>query len=176
MECKKALEEADGDTEEARKILQKKSGAKAGKKADRSLGAGTIAAYIHAGGTVGAMVELSCETDFVARNDEFKQLAYDIAMHVAAMDPQFVSEEDITEKDREEMKAHFREEVEGMDKPEEVKNTVLENKTNIYFEERTLTKQAFVKDADKTINDLLDEAVQKFGERTQVTNIARLAI
>jgi len=176
MQCKKALEEADGDMEKAIMILKKKSGEIASKKSGRSLGSGTIAAYIHAGGAVGSMVELSCETDFVAKNEEFKKLAYDIAMHAAATNPEFVSQEDVSEEDKKKATEMFTKEVEESDKTEEIKQKMLEGKIGAYFNERTLLEQAFIKNPDITIRGLLEEAVQKFGERTEVTNFARFAI
>jgi len=176
MQCKKALEEAKGDMEKAIMLLKKKSGEVALKKAGRSLGAGTIAAYIHAGGTVGVMVELSCETDFVAKNEEFKKLAYDIAMHAAATNPEFISSDDISDEDKKKAMEMFEKEVKESDKPEEIKKKMLEGKLNSYFNERTLLDQPFVKNPDVTIKGLLESAVQKFGERTEVTNFTRFAI
>jgi len=176
MQCKKALEEAGGDMEKAVMLLKKKSGEIASKKSGRSLGSGTIAAYIHAGGSVGSMVELSCETDFVAKNEEFKQLAYDIAMHAAATNPEFISLSDISSEDKKKAMEMFEKEVEKSDKPEEIKKKMLEGKLNAYFNERTLLEQSFVKNSDVTIKGLLEEAVQKFGERTEVTNFTRFSI
>ncbi len=176
MQCKKALEEAEGDMEKAVMLLKKKSGEIASKKAGRSLGSGTIAAYIHAGGSVGSMVELSCETDFVAKNEEFKQLAYDIAMHAAATNPEFISPDDISDEDKKKAMEMFEKAVAESDKPEEIKKKMLEGKLSSYFNERTLLEQSFVKNPDVTIKGLLEEAVQKFGERTEITNFTRFAI
>jgi len=176
MQCKKALEEASGDMEKAIMLLKKKSGEIASKKSDRSLGSGTIAAYIHAGGTVGSMIELSCETDFVAKNEEFKKLAYDIAMHSAATNPEFVSVDDISEDDKKKAVEMFEKEVNESDKPEDIKKKMLEGKLNSYFNERILLEQSFVKNPDITIKGLLEEAVQKFGERTEITNFVRFSI
>lgn len=176
MQCKKALEEAKGDMEKAIMLLKKKSGEVALKKAGRSLGAGTIAAYIHAGGTVGVMIQLSCETDFVAKNEEFKKLAYDIAMHGAATNPEFISSNDISPEDKKKAMDMFASEVKESDKPEEIKKKILEGKLNSYFNERTLLEQSFVKNPDTTIKGLLENAVQKFGERTEVTNFTRFAV
>jgi len=176
MQCKKALEEAGGDMEKAAMLLKKKSGEIASKKAGRSLGSGTIAAYIHAGGSVGSMVELSCETDFVAKNEEFKKLAYDIAMHAAATNPEFISSEDISAEDKDKAMEMFEKEVAKSDKPEEIKKKMLEGKLNAYFNESTLLEQSFVKNPDMTIKGLLESAVQKFGERTEITNYTRFSI
>lgn len=157
-------------------LLKKKSGEVALKKAGRTLGSGTIAAYIHAGGAVGVMVELSCETDFVAKNEEFKKLAYDIAMHIAATNPEFISPDDISPEDKKKAMEVFASEVKESDKPEDIKKKMLEGKLNSYFNERTLLEQSFVKNPDTTIKGLLESAVQKFGERTEVTNFTRFAI
>lgn len=174
MQCKKALEESEGDIDKAKIALAKISRQQAEKKASRNLGAGTIAAYIHQGGSVGSMVELSCETDFVAKNEEFQQLAKDIAMHVAATSPLFLKMEDITEEDKAKAKELFEEEAEG--KPEELKGQIIEGKLNAHFGERTLLEQDYIKDSSKKIKNLLDEAVQKFGERTEVSRFERFAI
>ncbi len=174
MQCKKALEEAEGDIEKAKVILQKYSKAAADKKADRTLGAGSIATYIHQGGKVGTLVELMCETDFVSKNEEFQALARDIAMHIAALAPQFLRKEDIKEEDMIAAKAVYAEEVEG--KPEELKEKILQGKLDAYFNEKTLLEQSFIKNPDKTIKLMLDEAIQKFGEKVEVTRFTRYSI
>jgi elongation factor Ts len=176
MQCKKALEETGGDMEKALLFLKRKSGEIASKKASRNLGAGTIAAYIHAGGKVGTMVELSCETDFVAKNEDFKKLAYDIAMHIAATNPSFLSTDDISEDDKKKATEMLMKEVEKTDKPEEIKKKMLEGKLSSFFNEQTLLEQPFIKNPDVTIKGLIEEAVQKFGERTEITNFARFSV
>lgn len=173
MQCRKALEEADGDMEKAIVILQKKSGEIAQKKSDRTLGAGTIASYIHGAGTVGAIVELSCETDFVAKNEEFKALAYDLAMQVAATDPQFLKMEDIDDEAKKTASEVFLAEVEG--KPEDLKAKILDGKLLSYFGENTLLEQPFIKNPDMKIKDLITGAVQKFGERTEIRRFVRFS-
>lgn len=174
MQCKKALEEADGDIEKARIILAKKSKASAEKKQDRDLGAGVVASYIHAGDSVGVLVELLCETDFVARNEEFKKLGYEIAMHIAAMNPEFKTTDEITDEDKKKAQEVFAEEV--ADKPEELRQQILDGKMESFFETRVLMSQPYIKDGSKTIQALTDEAVQKFGERVEVGRFARFAI
>jgi elongation factor Ts len=174
MQCKKALEEAAGDIEKAEILLRKFSKKAADKKADRELKAGTVATYVHGDGAVGAMVELLCETDFVSKNEEFKNLARDIAMHVVAAAPQFVRESEISEKDTEKAKEIFSEEAEG--KPEEIKAKIIEGKLSAYFAEKTLMKQAYIKNPDKAIEQLVEEAIQKFGEKTEIGRIARFSI
>jgi len=172
MQCRKALEEAKGDLEKAEVILRKRSGAAADKKADRELGAGAVAAYVH-DGSIGAMVLLSCETDFVARNEEFPQLAREIAMQVAATNPSYLSESDIAPEALEAAKAVFREEVK--DKPSDMQEKILEGKMAAYFKDQVLLNQPYIKDEGKTIRDLVTEASQKFGERVEVTRFARFS-
>lgn len=174
MQCKKALEEVDGDIEKAKVILQKYSKAAADKKSDRTLGSGTIAAYIHQGGSVGVLVELMCETDFVSKNEAFQTLAKDIAMHVAALAPQFLRKEDVQEADIIAAKEVFAEEVEG--KPEDLKEKILAGKLDAYLNEKILLEQSFIKNPDKKIAQLLDEAIQKFGEKVEVTRFTRYSI
>jgi elongation factor Ts len=173
MQCHKALEEAGGDMEKAIVILQKRSGEIAQKKSERTLGAGIVSSYIHAAGSVGAIVELSCETDFVAKNEGFKALAYDLAMQVAATDPQFLKMEDINEEARKTASEVFAEEVK--DKPEDLKAKILEGKLNAYFGENTLMEQPFIKNPDMKIKDLITGAVQKFGERTEIRRFVRFS-
>lgn len=172
MQCRKALEEAGGDLEKAEVILRKKSGASADKKADRELGAGAIGSYVH-DGSIGAMVLLSCETDFVARNPEFPALAREIAMQVAATNPAFGRIEQIPAEVREKAREVFVKEVEG--KPEEMKEKILEGKLESYFRDQVLMEQVYIKDESKTIKGLIAEATQKFGERIEVSNFARFS-
>ena len=174
MQCKKALEEAGGDVEKAKVILRKHSAAIAGKKADRTLGAGIAAAYTHAGGQVVAAVVLGCETDFVSKNQEFGKLAYEIAMHVAAMNPQFRARDDVKETDIEAAKAVFEKEAENV--PENVRNKAIQGKLESYLAERILLDQPFVRDASITIRGLIESAVQKFGEKIEVVRFERLSV
>lgn len=174
MQCKKALEEAGGDIEKATIILLKKSSEAAVKKEGRELGAGAIAAYIHNTGTVGVMVELMSETDFVANNEEFKKLAYDVAMHIAASNPEFLKKDDINEEVKSKAREVFMKEVEG--KPEEMKEKILSGKLDSYFNERVLLEQPFVKNPDVTIQNLIDQAIQKFGEKIVIGRFVRFSI
>ncbi len=174
MQCKKALEEAGGDMEKAILILQKNSKATALKKTGRTLGAGVVQSYLHSTGNVGALVELMCETDFVAKNEEFKALAYDIAMHIVATDPQYTRREDVSPEAQKAVEDLFQEEVK--DKPEDLKQKILEGKLNSYFAERTLLDQPFVKNPELTIRELIEKAVQKFGEKTEVGRFARFSV
>ncbi|PIR83796.1 elongation factor Ts [Candidatus Kaiserbacteria bacterium CG10_big_fil_rev_8_21_14_0_10_51_14] len=174
MQCKKALEEAGGDIEKAKLMLRKASAAIATKKADRTLGAGVAAAYTHAGGSVVGAVVLGCETDFVSKNEDFQKLAYDIAMHVAAMNPSFRIREDITEADLTTMREVFEKEVQNV--PEAARGKALEGKIDSVLKERVLLEQPFVKDSTTTIRGLLDSAVQKFGEKVEVVRFERLSV
>jgi elongation factor Ts len=174
MQCKKALEEADGDMDKALVILRKQAGAVALKKGDRELGSGTIACYLHGEGTVGAMVELSCETDFVSKNEDFKALAYEIAMQVAASNPEFLKKEEVTDEAMAKAKEVFTKEV--ADKPADMQEKILEGKLNAYFKDKILLEQSFIKDEGRTIADLISEAVQKFGERTEIRRFVRFSV
>lgn len=174
MQCKKALEEAGGDEEKAMILLRKKGAEIAAKKGDREFGAGAVSAYIHANGAVGAMVELVSETDFVSNNAEFKALAYDIAMHVSATNPDFIRKEEIDENAKTKAMEVFQAEVEG--KPENLKEQILAGKLEAYFKDKILLEQPFIKNPDLTIQQLLDNAVQKFGERIEVAGFKRMAI
>lgn len=172
MQCKKALEEAGGDVAQAEVILRKRSGSAAEGKSDRELGAGAVASYIH-GGEIGSMVLLSCETDFVARNPEFPALAREIAMQVAATNPLYLRDTDIDEVARTAAETVFKEEVK--DKPAEMQEKILEGKMQSYFKDMVLMNQLFIKDDSKTIQQLVDEASQKFGERVEVTRFVRFS-
>jgi elongation factor Ts len=174
MQCKKALEEAEGDMEKAQILLRKLSKKAADKKADRTLGAGVVASYIHGEGSVGAMVELLCETDFVSKNEDYKTLARDIAMHIAAAAPSYVKESDISESDRTKATEIFKEEV--ADKPEEMQEKILEGKLAAYFAEKVLLKQTYIKNPEQTIEQLVEEGIQKFGEKIEIGQMSRFSI
>lgn len=174
MQCKKALEEAGNDMEKAKVLLRKISAQVAEKKADRELGSGTVAAYVHSNNKVAGLVVLACETDFVAKNEEFKALAHDIAMHVAAMAPSFITKDEVKEEDITAAKAVFMEEV--ANKPAEMQEKILEGKINSYLKDKVLTEQPFFKDETRTIAELVKEAVQKFGERVEITRAERFGV
>ncbi len=176
MQCKKALENAGGDMSKALEMLKAKGAEIASKKSGRALASGAIAAYIHGNATVGAMVLLLCETDFVARNEEFKSLAYDIAMHVTAMNPEFVSLKDITEERRAETRLLFEKEVKESDKPKEIQEKMLAGKMETYFKERTLREQPFIKNPEQTIGELVTGAIQKFGENIDIGQFVRFSV
>ncbi|MBL8158429.1 elongation factor Ts [bacterium] len=174
MQCKKALEEAGGDLEKAIVILRKIAAAGAGKKADRELAAGVAAAYTHAGGQVVGAIVLACETDFVSRNPEFQQIAYDIAMHVAAMRPEFITKEQVKEEDIAKAREVFTQEAASV--KEEMRAKVIDGKLESFIKEKVLLDQPFVKNGDITIRQLIESGVQKFGEKIEVVRMERLAV
>jgi elongation factor Ts len=174
MQCRKALEEAGGDKEKAIILLRKKGAEIASKKGDRTLGAGVVASYVHNNKTLGAMVELLSETDFVANTPEFSALAYDIAMQVSATKPDFVSKSEISEEDKVKAQEVFAKEVEG--KPAELKEKILQGKLDAYFQDKILLEQPFIKNPDLTIGQMIENAVQKFGEKIEVAKFVRMGI
>ncbi|SMO51297.1 elongation factor Ts [Balnearium lithotrophicum] len=176
VECKKALQEAGGDIEKAVEILRKKGAAKAAKKADRATAEGIVVSYIHAGGKVGALVELSCETDFVARTEDFKQLGHEIAMQVAAMSPEFVSREEVPSELVEKEKEILRQQALSEGKPEHIVEKIVEGRLSKFFSEKCLLEQPWIKDDSKTIKDLLTDYITKLGENIKVKRFCRFEI
>lgn len=177
VDVKKALEEAGGDVEKTIEILRKKGAIKAAKKAtERTTKEGIVEAYMHAGGKVGVLVELLCETDFVARNEEFKALAHDLALHVAATDPLYLSSETVPAEVIEKEKELAAEEFAGSGKPASVVEKIVEGKIAKWYSERCLLEQAFVKDEDVLIKDLINNVSAKVGEKIEVKRFCRYAI
>jgi len=174
MQCKKALVEAGGDMDKAIIILKKKRSEAADKKSDRKLGAGTVGAYIHNTNEVAAMVLLACETDFVSKNEEFVALARDIAMHIAATDPKYVSKAELPEEAITKAKEVFAAELVG--KPVEMQEKIMEGKLASYFKDQILMEQDFIKNPDVTIGEMVTGAVQKFGENVSIAQISRLSL
>lgn len=174
MQCKKALEEAGGDMDKALIILKKKRSEAADKKSDRVLGAGSVGAYIHNTNEVAAMVLLASETDFVAKNEEFIALAREMAMQVAATNPTYVTKEEIPAEALKKAEEVFRAEV--ADKPAEMQAKILEGKMAAYFKEQILMEQDFIKNPETTIGEMINGAVQKFGENVSIVKIARLSV
>jgi len=175
VECKNALDEAGGDIEKAIEVLRKKGEIKAAKKsAERTTKEGLVHAYIHANGKVGAMVEVSCETDFVARNEEFQAFVHDLAMQVAATNPLYVKPEDIPAEIVAKEKEMYLEEVQG--KPPAVIEKILEGKLQKYYSEVCFLKQSFVKDEDITIEELINQKIAKIGEKIEVKRFVRFQI
>ncbi|MGH7460257.1 MAG: translation elongation factor Ts [Longimicrobiales bacterium] len=175
MECKKALEEANGEMERAIDILRAKGAAKAAKRAERDVKEGVVTSYVHMGGKVGVLIELNCETDFVARNDEFQRLARDIAMHIAASNPLALTSADIPADVIERERAVYLEQVKNEGKPEKMWDKIVEGKLSKFYKESTLLDQIFVKDPDgkKTVGDIVTEAAARTGERIAVRRFAR---
>jgi elongation factor Ts len=176
MDCKRALQETDGDMEAAVEWLRKKGAAAAEKRVGKEASEGIIASYIHHSGKVGVMVELNCETDFVARTDDFQELARDVAMHVAASDPIAVSQEDVPEdtvaREREIYKAQAIEE----GKPEHIAEKIVDGKLRKFFEERTLLDQKYVKDPERSVAERIQDTQAKLGEKIAVGRFARFKI
>jgi elongation factor Ts len=172
MQCRKALEEAEGDIEKAEVILRKRSSEAADKKSDREIGAGAVGMYLH-DKAIGAMVLLSSETDFVSKNPEFEALARELAMQVAATNPQYLNSDEIDQTAKDAAMAVFKEEVK--DKPAEMQEKILAGKMDSYFRDSVLLNQPYIKDEGKTIKQLIDEASQKFGERVEVSKFSRFS-
>ena len=173
MDCKAALSEAGGDADKAVELLRKKGLAKAAKKAGRKAGDGVVASYIHAGGKIGVLVEVNCETDFVARTDDYQQLVKDVAMHIAAADPSFVRREEVTDEVLEKERRLYREQALEEGKPEAVVDRIVEGKMKKFYGEAVLLEQPFVKNPDVTVEQLVAEKVGKLGENIQVRRFAR---
>jgi elongation factor Ts len=177
VDCKKALEEAGGNADQAVEILRKKGAAKAAKKsAERQAAEGLVDAYVHANGKVGAIVEVRCETDFVARNPEFKEFVHDIAMQVVAMGPRYVKAEDIPAEAAEKERSIFQEEVAGENKPDDVKQKIVEGKMNKWYAEVCLMNQAWIKDDSKTIAQLTEERIASTGEKIEIARFSRIEL
>ena len=176
VDCKKALQEARGDIEKAVEILRKKGAAKAAKKAERATAEGIVVSYIHAGGKVGALVELNCETDFVARTEDFKQLGHEIAMQVAAMAPEYVSREEVPAEVVEKEKEVLKQQALAEGKPEHIVEKIVEGRLAKFFSEKCLLEQPWIKDDSKTIQDLLTDYITKLGENIKVKRFCRFEV
>ena len=176
MDCKKALEETNGDIEKAVELLRKKGAAVASKRADKSTAEGLVHAYIHPGSRVGVLVEINCETDFVAHTDDIKKFASDICMHIAALKPLYLAPENVDAKFIEHEKEIFAEQLKASGKPEKVVNQILEGKINKLYDEICLLRQKFVKNDQFTVQDLLNDLMAKTGERIQIKRFARYEI
>ncbi len=173
MDCKRALEETNGDMEAAIEYLRKKGAATAAKRADRETNQGVIEAYIHAGGRIGSMVELNCETDFVAKTPDFKQLAHDIAMQIAAMNPLYIRKEDVPAEVLNKEIEIYKQQAVNEGKPAHIAEKIAQGRVEKYYQEFCLMEQSFIKDSGKTIRDLLDEATGKIGEKISIRRFQR---
>ncbi|MDI6714011.1 MAG: translation elongation factor Ts [Thermodesulfovibrio sp.] len=174
MECKKALEDSGGDFNKAIEYLRQKGLATAQKKAGRTATEGIITSYIHMD-KIGVLLELNCETDFVARNEEFRQLAKDIAMHIAAANPQYISKEDIPQEIIEKEKEIYKAQITG-NKPPQVIEKIIEGKLEKFFEEMCLLNQPFIREPEKKIQDLITEKIAKFGENIVIRRFVRFQV
>ena len=176
MDCKKALTEANGDLEKAVIILRKRGAAVAQKKAARVTSEGSVAQYIHAGGKIGVLVEVNCESDFVARTDDFKELVHDVAMHIAATDPKFVRKEDVTKADFDREKDIYLSQAMASGKPAHIAEKMVTGKMEKFYEEVCLYEQPFIKDQTQTIAQLITTKIGKLGENISVRRFARFKV
>ena len=178
MECKRALDEAKGDMENAFTVLRKRGMATAAKKAGRTTSEGVVGSYIHAGGKIGVIVEVNCESDFVARHEEFQQLAHDLAMQICATDPRFLRKEDVTPEVLQREKEILRTQAAATGKPAEVLDRIVEGKLGKFYEDNCLYEQHFIKDTGSglTVREHIASKITKFGENINVTRFARLKV
>ncbi|MFC1615213.1 translation elongation factor Ts [Patescibacteria group bacterium] len=177
LDCKKALDETNGDIEEAIDYLRKKGDVKAAKKtAERNAGEGIIHSYIHAGGKVGVLLQINCETDFVARNEEFKNLAHSLAMHIAASSPLYVKPEDVPDEEIQREKNVYREQLKTEGKKDEIIDKIMAGKVKKYYEEVCLLEQPFIKDDKKIVKQAITEAIAKLGEKIEIVRFSRYQI
>jgi elongation factor Ts len=175
-DCRNALIEANGVIEKAIEILRKKGQAAAAKKAQREASEGLVGSYIHAGGKIGVLVELNCESDFVARTDAFQQLSHDIAMHIAALDPRYVRREEVTPEMLEKERDIYRAQALATGKPEAVVEKIVNGKMEKFYEENCLYEQHFIKDESVTIGEMITQAITKLGENISIRRFARFKV
>ena len=175
-DCLKALQEANGDMENAFVVLRKRGMASAAKKASRSTNEGAVGTYIHAGGKIGVLLELNCESDFVARTDDFQELLKDIAMHIAAVDPRYVSKDEVTAQDIDREKDIYRAQAAASGKPANIVEKMLEGKMSKFFEEVCLLEQPFIKEQSLSVQQLIAQKIAKLGENISVRRFARFKV
>ena len=176
MECKAALQEANGDLEEARTILRKRGLAQAAKKSGRSTSEGLIGTYLHAGGKIGVLVELNCESDFVARTEDFQTLLKELALQVAASSPQYVRREDVPADVLDRERAIYRAQMENSGKPPQVIDKIVEGKLGSFYEQSVLMDQVSIRDQKLTISQMVQAAIAKLGENISVARFARFKV
>ncbi len=176
MDCKKALVECEGDFEKSVDHLRAKGLALAARKAEREASEGLVGAYIHGGNKIGVLLEVNCETDFVARTEEFQALVKDISMQIAAASPRYVRREDVGEEELEREKAIYRQQAEELKKPEPVLAKIVDGKMERFFEEACLMEQAFIKEPTRRVNDLIQDAVARLGENIRVRRFVRYTV
>ncbi len=175
-DCRAALIEANGDIEQAVSILRKKGQVAAAKKAQRATSEGLVSSYIHAGGKIGVLVEINCESDFVARTEDFQRLCHDVAMHVAALDPQFLRREEVTQEILDQKRKVYSEEAKASGKPEPVIEKIVNGKMEKFYEENCLLEQHFIKDEGITVKELVDQAIAKLGENMSIRRFSRFKV
>src|SRR5262250_3031296 len=175
-DCRAALVEAGGDIEKAIAVLRKKGQAAAAKKSMREASEGLVGSYIHAGGKIGVLVELNCESDFVARTEAFQQLSHDIAMHIAALDPRFVRREEVTQEILDKEREIYRAQAAATGKPEQVVEKIVAGKMEKFYEENCLYEQHFIKDESLTIGEMITQAIAKLGENISIRRFARFKV
>jgi len=176
MDCKKALQETDGDLEKSIELLRKKGIAAAEKRADRAANEGRIESYIHPGSKLGVIVEINCETDFVAKTDDFENFAHDIAMHIAASAPRFIKREDVDQESIDKEMEIYKDQAKAQGKPEAIIEKIAAGKLDKFYSEVCLMEQPFVKDPNISIKDLLTETIAKLGENITINKFSRLKI
>ena len=176
MDCRNALAEAKGNLDEAVVVLRKKGMASAAKKASRTASEGAVGTYIHAGGKIGVLIEINCESDFVARTEDFQELLKDVAMHIAATDPRYIRKEDVTAEDMEREKEIYRAQAAQTGKPAPVIEKIVEGKMSKFYEEVCLLEQPFIKEQSVTIGQLIAQKVGKLGENLMVRRFARFKV
>ena len=176
MDCKRALVESEGDLDAAVDLLRKQGMATAAKKAGRHAGEGVVGSYIHAGGKIGVLIEINCETDFVARTDDFQALVKDVAMHVAAADPRFVRRDEVTDEMLAQEREIYRDQALQTGKPENVVERIVDGKMEKFFAETVLLEQPFVKNPDMTVEEMVAEKIGKLGENIQIRRFSRFRV
>jgi elongation factor Ts len=176
MDCKRALVESEGDMDKAIDLLRKQGMATAAKKAGRHAGEGIVGSYIHAGGKIGVLVEINCETDFVARTDDFQELVKDVAMHVAAADPRFVTRDEVTEEVLAQEREIYKEQALASGKPENIVDRIVDGKMEKFYAENVLLEQPYIKDPDQTVEQMVAAKIGKLGENIQVRRFARFQV
>src|SRR5271163_2194770 len=174
--CREALVEGGGDVERAINILRKKGQAAAAKKAQRATSEGLVSSYIHAGGKIGVLIEMNCESDFVARTDEFQRLCHDVAMHIAALDPRFLRREEVTQETLDRERDIYKEQAKATGKPENVIEKIVNGKMEKFYEENCLYEQHFIKDEGVTVKELVDQAIAKVGENIAIRRFSRFKV
>jgi elongation factor Ts len=174
--CREALVEAGGDIERAIDLLRKKGQATAAKKAQRATSEGLVSCYIHAGGKIGVLIEVNCESDFVARTDDFQRLCHDVAMHIAALDPRFLRREDVTQETLDREREIYKEQAKATGKPEAVIEKIVSGKMEKFYEENCLYEQHFIKDEGLTVKELIDHTIAKIGENIAVRRFSRFKV